>query len=265
MGWVRPKNGNGNGMKRKWILRVVLVLVVVFIVVVVGVAFSLGAIVKKGIERVGPNATQVAVQLKAAGVWLVGCRVELTGLVLGNPPGYKLPTSIEIGNVSVRVRARSVFSDKLIVESIKLKDPVITLEGGLKVNNLTKIEKNLDDYVGSSSTGPNSAAPTNAPAQSERKLQVNDLVISGGKLQVNTKLSGGRTLTLDIPEIHLTDLGTGPDGITAVEVGQRILHEVLKTATTEIAKNAGQLEKEGLSGAKSAANKVSDKLKELFH
>ncbi|HEX3720363.1 MAG TPA: hypothetical protein VH595_20620 [Verrucomicrobiae bacterium] len=252
-------------MKRKWILGVLLALVVVFLVAVVAVAFSLGAILKKTVQRIGPDATKVDVKLKSAGVWIVGCRVELTGFVLGNPPGYKTPTSIDVGDVSVRVKARSVFSNKLILKSIKVKAPVITWEGGWKENNLTKIEKNLNDYIGSSSTAPDSTAPSLAPAKSERKLQVDDLLITGAKLQVNTKLSGGRTLTLTIPEIHLTDLGTGPEGITGVEVGQRALHAVLIAATTEIAKNAGQLGTEGLNDAKGAAKKLGDKLKGLFH
>ncbi|HEY3914185.1 MAG TPA: hypothetical protein VGN61_06835, partial [Verrucomicrobiae bacterium] len=226
-------------------------------------------ILKKGILTVGPTATKVDVKLKSASVWIVGCRVELAGLVIGNPAGYKLPTAIEVAEVSVRVKPDSVFGNKLVIESISLKQPVITLEGGLKDNNLTKIEKNLDDYVGSSSTAPNSPSPptTNAPAAAkpERALQVNDLLISGAKLQVNTKFSAGKTITLNVPEIHLTDLGTGPQGITGAEVAQRVLREIEKAATTEIAKNAGQFEQEGLNDAKSAAKKVSDKLKGLFH
>jgi uncharacterized protein involved in outer membrane biogenesis len=252
-------------MKKKWIVRVLLGLVVVLLVVLVVVAFSLGAIVKKGVETIGPSATQVDVKVKGAAVWLMDCRVELTHFVLGNPPGYKTPTSITVENVSVRLKPRSVFSNKWVVQSIKVKGPVITLEGGLRENNLTKIEKNLDDYIGSSSTAPNSAAPQAGPATSERKLQVNELVITGAKLQVNTKLSGGRTITLSIPDIHLVDLGTGPEGITGVEVGQRALHAVLIAATTEIVKNTGVLGKEGLGDAKGAVKKASDLIKGWFH
>jgi uncharacterized protein involved in outer membrane biogenesis len=252
-------------MKRKWILRAMLGLVVVLMVVFVAVAFSLGAIVKKAVERIGPKATQVEVTVKSAGVWIFAWRVELTGIVLGNPPGCKTPSAITVEDVSVRVKPGSVFSDKLVVESISLKAPVITLEGGLRDNNLKKIEKNLNDYIGSSSTAPNSSAPSSSPAKPERKLQVNELVITGAKLQVNTKLSAGRTITLSIPDIHLTDLGSGPEGITAVEVGQRTLHAVLAAATTAVAKNATSLGTEGASKAKSAVQKAADTLKGWFH
>ena len=90
-------------------------------------------------------------------------------------------------------------------------------------------------------------------------------MIAGAKLQVNTTLSAGRTITLPIPDIHLTDLETGPEGITPVELGQRALHAVLAAATTAVAKNAGELGKDALSGGKGAAKNAADMIKGVFH
>jgi uncharacterized protein involved in outer membrane biogenesis len=248
-------------MKRRWILRIALGIFVVLATAFIAVALSLGSILKRGLETVGPKATQVDFKVKSAGAWLFAWRVELTGVVLGNPPGYKSPTAITVEEVSVRVRPGSVFSDKVVLDSIDVKSLVITLEGGLKDNNLKKIEHNLDKYIGSSSTSPNSSAPASSPAKPERKLQVTDLVIRGAKLQVKTKLTGGKTITLSIPEIHLTDLGSGPEGITGVEVGQRMLHAVLEASVTAIVQNAGSLGEEGAKGARNAVQKASDAIK----
>jgi uncharacterized protein involved in outer membrane biogenesis len=252
-------------MKRKWILRALAGLVVVLAVVLVAVAFSLGAIVKRGVETIGPSATRVDVTLKSAQVWLLAWRVQLNGLVIGNPPGCKTSSAIAVDSVSVRIKPGSMFSDKLVVESIKVTAPVITLEGGLTGDNLKKIEKNLNDYIGSSSTAPNPSAPSSSSAKPERKIQVNELEITGAKLQVNTKLSGGRTITLSIPDIHLMDLGTGLQGIAPVEVGQRALQAVVDAATTAVAKNASGLSEGAAGGAKGAFKKATDTLKGLFH
>jgi uncharacterized protein involved in outer membrane biogenesis len=241
-------------MKRKWILRALAGLVLLLAIVLVAVAFSLGGIVRKGVETIGPKATKVEVKLKGAKVWLLGCRVQLDGFVLGNPPGCTMPSAIEVDSVSVGVKPGSAFSDKLVVESITVKAPVITLEGGLTGDNLNKIEKNVDDYVGSASK-----------TKSEKKYQVNDLVITDAKLQVNTMLTRGRTMTFALPDIHLTDLGTGADGITAVEVGQRALRAVMESAGTAVAKNAGGVGEGAAGGAKGAAKKATDTLKGLFH
>ncbi len=238
-------------MKHKWILRTIAVIVLILIVGFVAVAMSLGAIVKKGVERIGPSATHVDVTLKGAEVWLFDGRAQLTGFVVGNPPGCKTADAVTVGRVSVQLKPSSIFKNKVVVESINVKSPVITLEGGLKNNNLATIEKNINDYVGSPPSAPatNTQAAPSSPAQAERKVQVNDLVISGAKLQVNTALSGGKTVTLAIPDIHLTDLGPGPEGVTPVEVGQKALHAVLVEASKALMKDAGQLGKNALNGA----------------
>jgi uncharacterized protein involved in outer membrane biogenesis len=250
---------------KRWISRTLIGLVVALIVVFVAAAFSLGAILKRGVERIAPSATRVDVKLESAEVWLFAWRVHLSGIVFGNPPGYRTPSSLEVNDVTVRFKPSTVFSDKLVVESIKIKKPILTWEGGLSDSNLKKIERNLNDYIGSSSTAPDSKAPPSSPAKPERKLQVNDLEIIGAKLQLNTALSGGRTIVVPIPDIHLTDLGTGPQGITPVEVAQRALHAVLNDAAKEVVKNGGQLEKEAYGGAKSAVKKATDSIKGWFH
>ena len=249
---------------KKWILRLVLAVVVVLIIAVVAVVLSLDTIVQRGVERIGPTATQVEVKLKSAHVSLLAGGLRLKEFFLGNPAGYKTPSAITVEDVTVQVQPGTVFSHKLVVETINVKAPVITLEGGLTDNNLKKIEKNLNDYIGSSSTAPNSTAPASSPAKSERKLQVNDLMITGVKLQLRTKLAGDQTMTLTIPDIHLTGLGTGPEGITPAEVGQRALHEVLTASVSALAQNGGALGKKALETGKDSLNKATGNLKGLF-
>jgi uncharacterized protein involved in outer membrane biogenesis len=252
-------------MKKKWILRSIVGLAFFLVIVFVIAAFSLGTIIKHGVEKIGPSATQVDVKLKSAQVWLFASRAQLAGFVLGNPPGCRTPSSISVGSVSVSFKPASLFSDKLVVDSIRVEAPVVTWEGGLRDSNLKKIEKNLNDYTRSSSKAPRSRPPSSGPAKPARKFQVNDLVITGAKLQVNTTFSAGRTLTLSIPDVHLTDLGAGPQGVTAVEVGQLAFHAVLAAATEAVTKNVSQLGTEVLSGDKGAVKSATDNLKGLFH
>ena len=101
-------------------------------------------------------------------------------------------------------------------------------------------------------------------------MQVNELTVSGAQLQVRLGITGDKTLTVPIPDIHLTDLGTGPEGITPVQVGKRALDEILKEATKEAAKNAANLGKEALEKGEGEAKKldvkkIGDKIKNFFH
>jgi hypothetical protein len=76
-------------------------------------------------------------------------------------------------------------------------------------------------------------------------------------------------VVVPIPEIHLTNLGTGPEGITPVQLGQRVLDAILKESTTAMARNAEKLGKEALGEAKGEAQKldvkkIGSKIKGLF-
>jgi uncharacterized protein involved in outer membrane biogenesis len=250
--------------RTKFILGAAAGLVAILAAALAVVVFSLDVIVKKGVETYGPSATKVDVKLQSAEVRLFAGRGQLTGLVLGNPAGCKTPTAIVVDKVSFRIQRRSVFSDKVVVESLQINAPVITLEGGLTDNNLKTIERNLDDYCASLSTAPKSPAPASGPAKSKRRFQVNDLVITGAKLQINTALSAGKTITLLMPDIHLTGLGTGREGVTAAELAQGALRAVLAEATTTFAKNASELGKKSLDAAQDAARKAADALKGLI-
>jgi uncharacterized protein involved in outer membrane biogenesis len=252
-------------MKKKWIFRSVLGIFLVLIAGSVVLAWSLGAIVKAGVEKIGPVATQVEVKLKSAQVWLLAGRVHLAGIELGNPPGYKTPASVAVEDVRVHFKPASLLTDKWVVERIQIKEPVITWEGGLMENNLKKIEGNINQYLGSFSSAAKTDAPSTGGAKPGRKLQVDDLEISGAKVQFNTLLSGGHTITLLVPDIHLTELGSGPEGITSIEVGQRALHAVIGGAAKAMAENGTQWGKEALSGGKDGLKKTTGILKGLLH
>ncbi len=257
-------------MKRKWIVRSLAGFLLVFLIAFLAAALSLGTIIKRGVEKIGPSATKTDVKLKSAQVWLMAWRIQLTGFELGNPPGCKTPSAMDVGDVTVKFKPGTFFSDKMVIESIKVKSPVITLEGGLTDNNLRKIENNLNEYIGSSSTAPNSAAPPGSPAAPkkkapEKRLEVDDLVITGAKLQYRSTLSGDRTLALALPDIHLTDLGSGGQGISPVEVGQRMIHALLSESALAVANNAKQLGKDAVAEGKTAVKSATQKVKSLFH
>ena len=152
----------------------------------------------------------------------------------------------------------------MIIDTIAIKDPIITLEGGLKDNNLTKIEKNLNDYIGSSSTAPDTKAPDSSPAKPERKLQVNDLLLTGAKLEFTRSFPGKHDYSVN-PRYSSNRSGhrTG-EGITGVEVSQRVLHAVLDKATAEIVKNIGGIGADQVGNVKGAAQKAVDSVKNFF-
>ncbi len=228
---------------KKILLGVGLGLLVLIIVAVIVVGLFLGKIVKAGVNTVGPKLTQTTLTVDAVDVSLLTGSATVKNLVIGNPEGYKAPNAISVGLAAVSVSPMSVLSDKIVVKSVRVEAPEITFEGNpLGANNLKKIEDNVNAAAASlQSASTNRPATTAAPAKPGKKLEVDEFIVTGGKIHFGT----GPTLPL--PDIHLTDLGKGPDGITPADLTKQVLSEVVTgtikavgSAAVNIGKDAGK-------------------------
>lgn len=254
---------------KKLLLRIGIVVVVLVVLAVVAVKLFLDSAVKKGIETIGPELTKVSITLDAIHISVLSGSGSVKQLIVGNPEGYKTPTSIKVGNASLALQPLSVLGDKIIVRSIQLESAEITFEGGISKNNLNQILANVDAATsGSSAKGTANAQPAAAPSKgASRKLEVDDFLISGAKLNVSVLGMGTNATTLTLPDIHLTNLGTGPDGITVAELTKQVLHEIVSTATKSAGTALTGLGKGAENVGKSAegeAGKVSKTIGNLF-
>ncbi len=226
---------------KKILLRVLLVLVVLVILAVVGIGLFLDSAAKRGVETVGPMLTKVSVKLDSVSLSPLSGTGRIKGLVVGNPEGYKTPSAIQVGSARLALEPRSLFGDKLVINSVNVQAPEITFETDLKGNNLSKILANVEATTGGGKTAP---AQTPEEAKANRKLQVDEFVLSGGKINVSVTALGGKSVTVPLPEIRLTDLGKGPDGITAAELTKRVLQEVERNAVQAASGAAADLSKQ---------------------
>jgi len=226
---------------KKLILRIGIGLVVVVLGVLAVLWFSLNSIVKRGVETVGSYLTKTEVKLNSVNLSPFSGRGELSGFLLGNPEGFKTPSAIQVGALAVSVDLSSIKSDKIVVKSIVIDSPEITLEGGiLKDNNLSKILANIE-----SASGGDQSKPTEKSGEAEkrasRKIQVDDLIVRNARLRV--ALLGDTAAPVSVPEIHLTKLGTGADGITIAEATRRVFNEIMGAVIPAARENALKLGK----------------------
>jgi uncharacterized protein involved in outer membrane biogenesis len=226
---------------KKNLIRIVLVLVVLLIAGFVAAAFFLGSIVTQGVNRVAPTITKVETKLDGANISLLSGKGELKGLFLGNPEGFKTPSAIKVGSVSLAIKAGSILSDKIVVQSIQVNAPEITFEGSLSGNNLSKILENIQ-LAAAALTGPTDGSKQ-APAGGGKKIQVEDFAITGGKINLSMTILGGKSLTVPLPDIHLQNLGTDASGITPAELAEKIFKEISSSSTKAAADAVANLAK----------------------
>lgn len=233
----------------KKIVRILIGLVVILIVVAVVAIFFIGTIVKTGVEKVGPTVAKVPVKLDSAKISIFGGNGELKGFVIGNPEGFKAPEAIKVGTVALSIVPGSVLKEKKHVRLVKVEGPEITYEMGLKGSNLGKL---LDNVSGSAEQ--DEKAPTKEQQATKTKLQVDEFVITGGRIHVG--MTGVGSQAIPLPEIRLTQLGEGPDGITPAELSKKVLSAIVDATTKAVAENAGNLGEAGKALTTGAADQL---------
>jgi uncharacterized protein involved in outer membrane biogenesis len=240
-------------MKKKLIWLGGILLLVILVAFVFGFVF-LGSIVKAGVEQVGPIVTKVPVKLEAATLSVFNGSGELKGFELGNPEGFKTQNAIKVGTIAVSVAPGSVFGSKVVIHQIRVEAPEITFETALKENNLSKILANVQSMAGTNQSNA-------SPGGKGKKLQVDDFVIAGGKINLSATMLGGKSATLPLPEIHLSGMGQGPEGITPVELTEKALNAVVNGTLKAVAEGGVAIGKEAIGSATKLGGEGADAAK----
>jgi len=255
---------------KKLLIRIAVILLIVLVLGVVAVGLFLDKAIKAGIETLGPAITKVEIKLDSVGLSLLSGSGKIKGLVVGNPEGFKSPSAIRVGQASLSVQPGSLLADKIVIRSIAVEGPEITFETDLKSNNLSKLLANVEAATGGQSKSPRTqpstspSTPSPAPAKSGKKLEVDDFLIRGAKLNVSVTTLGGKSITVPLPEIHLSGLGTGPEGITPAELTKEVIQAIEKasaqastSAVGDLGKQVTELTKDPAKAAGSAVEKAT--------
>lgn len=248
---------------KKILRRLILILIVLVVLALAGSYIFLGTIIKKGVETAGPQITKTDVKLNSVTLSLFSGSGKIKGFVLGNPQGFKTPAAISVGTANLAIEPKSLFGGKIIVRDITIDGPEITWESDLTSVNLKKILSNVEE----SSGGSGNSSDTNQPAPAAKseagpgkKLEVDNFLIKNAKVHVNVNapLIGQQTANVNIPEIHLTNMGTNADGITAAELSKQILAAIVEKSAQEAEKVIADMTKGGKFFGKEPGGIVSE-------
>ena len=234
---------------KKILRRLILILIVLIVLAVAGSFIFLGAIIKKGVETAGPQITKTDVKLNSVTLSFLSGSGKIKGFVLGNPQGFKTPAAISVGTANLALEPKSLFGDKVIIRDITVDAPEITWESDLTSVNLRKILANIEESSGGGKTSDtNQPAPAaKSEAGPGKKLEVDNFLIKNAKVHVsvNAPVIGQQTANVNIPEIHLTNMGTNADGITAAELSKKVFSAIVEASAQEAEKVIADMTKGG--------------------
>lgn len=128
-------------MKKKYIFLGILA------IVCVGAYYltpSLETIVKQVVHKYGSQITGTEVNLQGFNLSLTNGEGSIKGLTVANPTNYKSPNLLDLGGVSVKVDLKSLASDTIVINEIKVDKPVLTYEMlSLTQNNIKQLQDNI--------------------------------------------------------------------------------------------------------------------------
>lgn len=241
-------------MIKKIFLGLVLLAVIAVALIYFFFSGALNKEIKSGVEKFGPQITQTDVTLESANLSILSGSGTLTGLHIGNPDGYDSKDVFALGEIDLNVDIGSVFSDKVIIEHIIIKQPEISYEKTLMNSNIKELLKNIEEFTGAKDT---SAPEPEAESGASKQVVIKKLVIEEGKIYVGL-MGVGQTVTL--PRIEMTDIGEDGSQVTIAEALDLILTTVLKNIGPAIAEGGGGLGE----SAGDAVDKATDSIKGLF-
>lgn len=262
-------------------MKKIIITIIVLLVVGILCVISLGALaltsldknIKIGVESMGPEITGTPVTVESIDISPLSGIAQVKGFMVGNPEGYKTESAVKIGRILVSIDLKSLISEAPRVKDFVVEDTQLTWEGSIKGSNIAKIQRNVENFVGTSEDEEESSE--------EQKIIIDHFIIKNTKLLVSTSMLQGKGQTISITDIELNDIGKEEGGATAKDIVAKVtpilFREIGKVAATIGAGTAiggpvgGALAVPVTEGVKNVGDKakdigknVTDSIKNIF-
>lgn len=234
-----------------WLLGSLLVLL---LVVYVGGQLFLGSAVKAGVKRVGPRLTQSDVALQSASLSPLSGSGTLSGLSVGNPPGWSGTKALYVGSIHFEVAPASLFGDPLVIRELIVQQPEFAYETRVLSSNIGDLMKNIEQAIGGGS------APA-TPTQKPRRFIVQHFRLEQGKVTVGV---GPAAIPLALPPIELQDLGVAEGGLTSGQLAFAVLRQVVPAIVAATTDATGKLGGTMGAAANDALRRAGENLQKWF-
>ena len=252
-----------NSQPIKVFVRFLVLVGVLGIVAVVLVGLSLNALVKGGIETMGPQVLGVPVALEDVDIALLsGTSVQagLTRLVINNPEGYETAYAVSLPKIRVQVDRNSLLADTVIVEEVLIVAPAITFEWSLRGSNLGTIQENVKRNT-RSNPGDDDREKGDRHEEEEPEKTVHVKKVMVKDAIINVSFTGGESevIRLPLPDLELRNIGN-PSGGTTFPQASAVIFEEIYGAILEAVVQSGMLLPQGVEQLGKSVGKMGKEL-----
>jgi hypothetical protein len=233
-------------------MKVIGAVVGVLLLIVVGVfvylALNTNSIVKNAIEKIGSQYLGAPVRVGAVDISLKDGRGTLKDLEIGNPPGYAGPYAVRVGLVSMTVDVAGSNAALIVLKTVAVDGAqVAAIAKSKEDTNLGALARNV----------PASDSP--AP-----KLIIDRLDLTNTRASVESPLVP-QALDVDVPDVHLTQIGRASGGADVGQVIEEILAPITRSITAQLRTAALQHLVDPRKLTSAAQRRMQDTLRSLGH
>ena len=222
------------------------------------------SLIADAIRTYGPPILGVSVKLGGVKTDVAEQSAALHGLVIGNPAGFATPHALSLGNVGLKLDVASLTGDVILIKEISVIKPDITYEYKSGGSNLDVIQRNAEKHVAEkiAALGINKDGAKDGKDKGPgKKFIIEHVYVKDAKANVRAELLKGKTLSVPVADLHLTDIGKKSNGATAGEAAKQII-TAITASVTKAASSAISIDVDGLK--KKGTEAVSGALKGLF-
>ena len=228
------------------------------------------------VNKVAPKLTKTDFKIEKLSVNPWTARVEVGGLLVGNPEGYSDPRAVELKQFVVDVELFSLLTKVIHVEEVTIRDCFVSYSvgGTNKIDNVKQILQNVkgepvasDDAAKDGAEPPAEAKDVAKDAAEEASEEVaetspaDDYKVIIDRVTVDGVKVKLQMITLPVPSFTLNDIGKESGGVVPADAVGLVWDSILKSASNlgDAAEKAADAINKGAEKAADAINKGAEK------
>lgn len=248
----------------KVFVRFVVLIGILGIIAVVLVGLMLNALVKGGIETMGPQLLGVPVTLEDVDIALLAgtsAQAGLTRLVVKNPEGYETAYAVSVPEIRVQVDRHSLLTDTVIVEEVLIVAPAITFEWSLRGSNLGTIQENVKRHTqsGFDDDDREKGGKHEKDEESDTTVHVKKVMVKDAMINVSFTGEKSEVVRVALPDLELRDIGNSSGGTTFPQASAVIFEEIYD-AILKTVMQSGILIPQGVEQLEKSVEKMGKEL-----
>ena len=192
---------------------------------------NLDEIVADAITHHGSAMTQARVGVEKVEIVPTNGKGVISGLLIGNPKGFKTPYALRVSSISVDVDLATLTQEVTVIRTLVIENPDVIYEKSNGSTNFDAIQKNIATYLG----------PSKGGSRGSTRMIVEELTICNANAQASADFMGGKPVSIPLADIVLKNVGKAKGGITPGELGQEVANAL--KAKLSVAGNFERLRK----------------------